>query len=88
MLAEHTKTIAVLLGDSIFTVRYAAADTLGKLEQVELTKHATYIVPMLGDSDTDVRCTAVETLGKLKAATRAQSLSGQHHNGINNQTPL
>ena len=87
MLAEHTETIAVLLGDLISTVRYAAVDTLDKLEPVELTKHAASIVPMLGDSDTDVRYTAVETLGKLEAATRAQSFSGKHNNGIN-QTHL
>ena len=87
MLAKHTKTIAVLLGDSISNVRYAAVDTLDKLEPIELTKHAASIVPMLGDSDTDVRYTAVETLGKLEAATRAQSFSGQHNNGIN-QTHL
>ncbi len=88
MLAEHTKTIAVLLGDSIFTVRYAAADTLGKLEQVELTRPAPSIVPMLGDSDTDVRYTAVETLGELEAATRAQLFARQHNSGIKNQAHL
>jgi hypothetical protein len=83
VLAEHTETIAVLLGDSISTLRYAAVDTLCNLEPVELTKHAASVVPMLGDSDTDLRYTAVETLGKLEAATRAQSFSGQHNNGIN-----
>ena len=88
MLAEPTETIAVLLGDLISTVRYyAAVDMLDKLEPVELTKHAASIVPMLGDSDTDVRYTAVETLGKLETATRAQSFSGKHNNGIN-QTHL
>ena len=73
MLAEHIETIAVLLGDSISTVRYAAADMLGKLEPVELTRHAASIVPMLGDWDTELRYMAVETLGKLEAATRAHS---------------
>ena len=53
-------------------VRWAALETLGKLEPAALAQHAAAVVAKLEDCRLGVRRAALETLGKLEPAALAQ----------------
>ena len=71
VLATHAGVVVGKLEDANEVVRYAAVQTLGKLDPAVLATHAGVVVGKLEDAVGRVRSAAVETLGKLDPAVLA-----------------
>jgi len=70
--AGHMDAVAAKLEDPDEDVRYAAVQTLGKLESAALAQHGAALAARLEDFNEFLRLAAVERLGKLEPVALAQ----------------